>query len=182
MPPVLVSTLAVACLDHSIMHALLSSTPQPDFVLNLHSGASLTAKALRMSIDEQVPVGGMGDLSSALSLFLVREYVDPETQFRERGLRQHRRIAGFYRLDGHKYRIERYNLSPLTVIFIYDYELAAEAIRQAYLEYGTFDIVVASNPNAQITSNATDVANQLGLEVHKWGSFLSRLNYEHRKK
>jgi hypothetical protein len=178
LPPITVVTLAVALLDQTILSEALRSDPQPDFVLNLQSNASLTTEALHLSAEEQVPVGRMGDLERALSMAQVREYVDPETLFRERGMEQHARVAGFQRLDLNRYRIERRGLSPLTVIFLNDYELSAEAIRQARAGFGDFDIVVASNPNGRITDSAAEVAKQLGSEVHRWGAFMSRLHRE----
>jgi hypothetical protein len=181
LPTVTVATLAVMRLDHQLLEKVLGSHPPPDFVLNLQSGASLTTEALHLSIDEQVPVGRMGDLARALSMPNVREYVDPETHFRERGLAQHSGVAHYRRLDLHRYRIERYDLSPLTVVFLNDYDLAAESIRQARAEHGEFDIVVASNPNGRVTSSASDVAEHLGCEIHNWSSFLSRLNREHNE-
>ena len=129
-------------------------------------------------MDEQLPVGRLGDLNRALSLPQVREYVDPETRFRERGLEQHARVASFERLDLNRYIIERHGLPTLTVVFLNDYDLSAEALRQARTEHGAFDIVVASNPNGRVTDLALEVAKQLGFEVLKWGPFLSRLHRE----
>lgn len=182
LPPVSIATLAVMPLDHSMLAEVLGQQPPPDFVVNLSPGALLTTEALLMSINEQVPVGRMGDLLRALSMPDIRMYVDPETQFRERGLEQHSRVIDFKRLDLHRYWIERDGLSPLTVIFLNDYDLAAEAIRRARADYGNFDIVVASNPNGRVTDSALEVAAQLGCEIQKWGAFLSRLNYEHDKR
>jgi hypothetical protein len=182
LPPVVIATLAETPLDHVMLAEVLAQQPPPDFVVNLSSGPSLTTEALLMSIDEQVPVGRMGDLARALSMPDIREYLDPETKFRERGLKQHSRVLDFKRLDLQRYRLERSGLSPLTVIFLNDYDLAAEAIRQARDVYGNFDIVVASNPYGRVTDSATEVAKQLGCEIHGWGAFLSRLNYEHNKK
>lgn len=67
------------------------------------------------------------------------------------------------------------------MVFLNEYDLGAEAIRHACAEYGEFDIVVASNPNGEITDSALGVARQLGCEIHKWGPFLSRLHRGHDK-
>lgn len=181
MPPVLVATLAVRQLDGAMLATALATVPQPDFVLNLQAGAALNTAALELSMSNEVPVGRLGDLDRALSMANAREYVDRETQFRERGLKQNQSVASFRRLDLHRYYIERHGLSPLTVIFLNDYEVSAEAIRQARADYGSFEIVVASNPNGRVTVSATEVAGQLECEVHQWKAFLSRLRREHDK-
>ena len=176
LPKIIIATLCVYNLDIDTLRRTYDSEPSPDFVLNLQSGAALTAEALHLSLEEKVPVGFMGDLMRALSMIDVRDYVDPETKFRERGLRQHSRVASFVRLDFRRYRIERIGLPSKIVIFLNDYDLVAESIRHARSEYGGFDIVVSTNPNARITETAVEVANHMGCGVFKWGNFMSILH------
>jgi hypothetical protein len=180
MSSVTVATVATPRLDVSTLSQVLASAPEPDFIVNLESGAFLTNKAWKLAVRNHVPVGRMGDLDRALSLHEDREYVDSETKFRERGLEQHSHGRSFERLGSDLYRVERYGLPRLMVVFLNDYDLGADAIREARKKYGAFNIVVASNPNGRITDAAFDVASELESEVHQWGAFLSRLRREHQ--
>jgi hypothetical protein len=55
--------------------------------------------------------------------------------------------------------------SALTVLFLYDDGLSAEALRQASTEHGEFDIVAAISPNSGVTGTSVEVAQQMEYEV-----------------
>lgn len=54
--------------------------------------------------------------------------------------------------------------------------MTAEKVREAKSKYRTFDVILASNPNARISSIANDVAKELGLKILTWRQLLGRLN------
>ena len=63
-----------------------------------------------------------------------------------------------------------------TILALNNYDLTAEKVREAKSKYRTFDVILASNPNARISSIANDVAKELGLKILTWRQLLGRLN------
>jgi len=179
-PLVTVATLAADNLSLAMLRQTLDSPPPPDFLLNLRSNGIIAPEAFQLALAERLPIGRLGDLERALELESVREYRDRETMFRERGLEQHKKVTEFTQMDPSRYYIERIGLPPIMVVFNADYELAADAVRQARQDYGEFDILVAVNPNGRITESAAAVAEDLGIEVHQWRAFLARLHRAER--
>ena len=57
-----------------------------------------------------------------------------------------------------------------------EYELTADHIRTARDRYGSFDVVVNTNPNGSVTSAAAEAAKSMGVEILKWGPFFGRIN------
>ena len=103
-------------------------------------------------------------------------YIDRETLFRERGLNQHDRVKDFVRLDDNRYIISRHELPDVTVIFLYDYELSADAVRTAISECGSFQAIIKMNRNGSISTHAHQAATHTGRRILGWGEFLGELN------
>jgi hypothetical protein len=106
----------------------------------------------------------------------VRGFQPKETEFVERGLRQHDRISSFDRIHDRLYRISRDGLPDLTVAMLNEYELTSDHLRTARDRYGKFSVAVITNPNGRATSSAKDAAETMDVEILKWGPFYGRLN------
>jgi hypothetical protein len=106
----------------------------------------------------------------------VRTFQPKETEFVERGLRQHDRILSFDRVHDRLYRVSRKGLPDLTVAMLNEYELTADHLRTARDRYGQFSVAVITDPNGRATSSAEEVAETLGVEILKWAPFFGRLN------
>jgi hypothetical protein len=106
----------------------------------------------------------------------VRAFQPRETEFVERGLRQHDRISSFDRVYDRLYRISRNGLPDLTVAMLDEYELTADHLRTARDRYGQFSVAVITNPNGRATGSAEEAAQTMGVEILKWGPFFGRLN------
>jgi len=117
-----------------------------------------------------------GDLLRVIRLQNVRAFQPEETEFVERGLRQHNRISSFKRVYDRIYRVSRLGLPDLTVAMLNEYELTADYLRTARDRYGPFSVAVITNPNGKATSTAKEVAQTIGVEILNWGSFFGRLN------
>jgi hypothetical protein len=175
LPTITIATTSNAALDLDAVADLINDDPRPDFLVNLSRDQAPTWEAVQFANGRRVPIGRLGELTNAMALPDVRAYVDQETGFRERGIAQHSRVSSFDRTEVDRYTIHRVQLPPITCIFIADYEVNAETVRRARQRYGSANLLVAVNPNRQITDSARTTASELGYELLNWTEFLSRL-------
>lgn len=176
-PDVIVRTTSEPKVTGAVAETMLRATPPADFLVVVPTASRITGQALDSARNAGVPIGRMGDIMSALGLEDVRRYVNKEFVFVERGLRQHSRVSGFERIDERRYRISRpESLDDIFVVFVNEYEVTADVLRTARDRFGSFEWVVLTNPNAKVTESASEAATQLGLNIHRWGAFLSALN------
>jgi hypothetical protein len=173
---IIVATVAKATLDEVDLLELYNQDPPPQFVVNVTRESALTFSALQRSVARGIPVGGLGDIKRALVLADVTEYVKPEIDFVERGLRQHSRVSSFERVDERRYRVIRSGLPPLVVVLINEYDLTADHLRTARDRYGAFDRVLVTNPNGRITTSALEVAESISVIAGHWGDFMKDLH------
>ena len=174
---VLVGTLGVSPLvQRSDVKWALGQSEGIAFVANVPSKARFAGDAISFAKEHGAGLGGFGDLRNALSLQDPASYVDRETAFRERGLAQHSRVKSFVRVDDCKYTVARHAHGDVTVVFLYDYDLGADAVRAALADYGKFSAIVKMNPNGGISTQASTVAANAGRRILGWGEFLGELN------
>lgn len=171
-----IAVVSTPTLDESDLIDLYNQNPAPQFVVNVSRESVLTPRAFQRSMARGVPVGGMGDIKRALALPDVTQYVDPEIEFVERGMRQHSRVDTFERLDERRYRVFRNGLPPIVVILINEYDLTADHIRTARDRYGAFDRVLVTNPNGRITTSALEVAESMDVLAGHWREFMKDLH------
>ncbi len=174
--PILVGATAASRLDAPILRSVIDNHHDVGFVVNIPKESYIAGDAIALSSQRSIPVGGMGDLMRAISLFDVSSYVSPESKFVERGIAQHDRVRDYEQLADRLYRIERNGLVDVRVAFLNEYELTADHIRTARSRYGTFRMAVITNPNGKATSAAEAAAQSMGCQVYKWGPFLGALN------
>lgn len=147
-----------------------------EIIANVPKEAYWTGSALNLAAENNIATGSLGDLYRALRMEDIRGYQPRETEFVERSLRQHTKVAGFSRLHDRLYRVRRHGLSQLDVVMLNEYELTADHVRTARDRYGKFSVVVITNPNGEATSSAEEAAEGMGAQIYKWGPFLGRLN------
>jgi hypothetical protein len=176
LPALVVGTTSVACLDADTLRVLLVDAPVPSFIVNVPKESYTTGDALVLARTRSVALGGLGDLTRAVRMRDVADYVSPEVAFVERGLEQHKRVESFQRVDDRRYIIDRRGIPSLTVVFLKEYELTADHVRTAFSRYQSFDAVVITNPNGNATSSAQSAASSMGVSIYKWGTFLGALN------
>ena len=175
--PAVVAVTAASSLDEGELINLSNQTPTPHFLVNASGDFVLTPKAFGRSEARGLPVGGMGDIKRALGLANISEYLNPEIEFVERGMRQHSRVTTFERMDERRYRVFRNApLSPVVVMLINEYDLTAEHVRTARDRYGTFDRILVTNPNGRITDSAHEVALLMNVGVGHWRDFTRDLH------
>lgn len=173
----IVGTMSVDRLTGDVLRTFLEEDPKPIFVANIRTAAIVTGDAIDLAKSLQVGLGGFGDLQRALSQATLSTYVDPETQFITRALSQHTKVSNYVQLDDRRFRIERKGLGDVVVLFLNDYELSAEHVRDAIASYGAFDAIVDKNPNSEPSKGAFAAVAHTGIElIGTWSSFLGELN------
>ncbi len=156
--------------------SLVGSKLEVEIIANVPKESYWTGGALKLAQNNNIATASYGDLFRVINLPDVRAFKSKETEFVERGLRQHNRISSFDRVHDRLYRISRDHLDDLTVVMLNEYELTADHLRTARERYGQFSIAVITNPNGRPTSSAEEVAQTMGAEILKWGPFFGRLN------
>lgn len=166
---------SVDTLDENILSALIQGLTKPAFVVNIPKTGRFTGSALSLAHDEAIAVGGVGDLYRAVSREDPNKYVCANTDFRDRGLRQHLKVSGFTKEFDRCYCVHRHQLPDLRIVFIHEYELTADHVRTAVDRFGHFDVLVNTDPNAHTGRKADETACQMGFEILQWGEFFKRL-------
>ena len=169
----IISKLDVALED---VGEVLAADPTIDIIINVPAQGTWRGPAIMAAQAARVAFGGMADLQACIGREDPRNYVKNEFSFIERGLRQHGRVVNITREADRLFLIHRRGLTDVRVVALYEYELTAEHLRAARDRYGRFDLVLISNPNGKPTQAACDVANEIGVGLHMFGSLLRRLN------
>ena len=174
--PFVAGIVSAKCVEAETVEALVISELGVEIIANVPKESYWTGGALSLAHDNNIATGAYGDLLRVIRLQNVRAFQPEETEFVERGLRQHNRISSFKRVYDRIYRVSRLGLPDLTVAMLNEYELTADYLRTARDRYGPFSVAVITNPNGKATSTAKEVAQTIGVEILNWGSFFGRLN------
>ncbi|HUZ91472.1 MAG TPA: hypothetical protein VMU78_06190 [Methylocella sp.] len=174
--PFVAGIVSAKCVEADTVRTLVKSKLGVEIIANVPKDSYWTGGALRLAHDNNIATGAYGDLLRVIDLQDVRAFQPKETEFVERGLRQHDRISSFERVYDRLYRISRNGLPDLTVAMLNEYELTADHLRTARDWYGKFSVAVITNPNGRATSSAEEAAGSMGVEILKWRPFFGRLN------
>ncbi len=176
LDPFVAGIVSATRVEVNTIRALVEHDLDVEFIANVPKESFWTGEAILLAQRNCIATGAYGDLLRVLSLRNVRGFQSKETEFIERCLRQHDKVASFYRVHDRLYRISRNGLPDIVVVMINEYELTADHVRTARDRYGQFSVAVITNPNGGSTSSADVVAATMGCEILKWGPFLGRIN------
>jgi hypothetical protein len=165
--PYVAGIVSAKCVEEDIIRPIVEADLGVEIIANVPKESYWTGGALRLARENKIATGGYGDLLRVIRLPDVRAFQQKETEFVERGLRQHDRISNFERLYDRVYRISRNGLPDLTVAMLNEYELTADHLRTARDRYGNFSLAVITNPNGRATSSAEETAQIMGVEILK---------------
>lgn len=175
-PPYIAGIISKRDVVADDVHAVLGEEPDVDIIINVPSSGVWQGSGIFATQLAGVAFGGMGDLQSCIDREDPSAYVKSEYEFIERGLRQHNRVQAIIREADRLFLLHRNGLPEIRVLALYEYELTADHIRTARERYGSFDLVLISNPNGRPTEGAANVAAELGVELLMFRELLSRLN------
>ena len=109
--------------------------------------------------------GQWGVLMRAINTELPETTEDPKIAFSRRALRQHNRVLRVNFEFDHLLIVHHDSGHKLKVALLYQYDLTGNDVREAWDEFGCFDILLKTNPNGSILDDAYDVASALGTQV-----------------
>jgi hypothetical protein len=174
--PFVAGIVSAKCVEEDTVRTLVKSKLSVEIIASVPKESYWTGGALRLAHDSNIATGAYGDLLRVIDLQDVRAFQPKETEFVERGLRQHDRVSSFERVYDRLYRISRKGLPDLTVAMLNEYELTADHLRTARDRYGRFSVAVITDPNGGATNSAEEAAQTMGVEILKWGPFFGRLD------
>lgn len=174
--PYVAGILAAETVTAAEVADVLQQDPGVEIIINVPGSGLWRGDAIAATQACGIAFGDMGDLMRVIGREDVRGFVRSDYAFIDRGLRQHGRVASVDREADRLYLIHRKGLPDVRMIALDPYELSGEHLREARDRYGAFDLVLLNNPNGKATASANEVAAQWGVEIHKFGPFMGRLN------
>jgi hypothetical protein len=170
LPPFEALVLSLSEVTDSIFTPLLAAYPHVAFVVNVPKDGLWAQSGIAAARSRGLAFGH--------KLEDVSEYKKSENAFVERGLSQHDHVSHFEQESDRVYMVFRFGLDPLRIVLLNEYELTAEHVRNARSRYGSFDIVLMTNPNGSATTEAKEAAKGMRVPILPWRQFLGRLSSE----
>lgn len=165
-PAARVGVLSVDKVTPADVEPFLPEAVRPAMIVAIPTRALWTRDAISAVESEGVAWGKMYDLYRALNqeddLAL---YTNPERQFVDRMLDQHRNVAAWERISDRAYRVFRAVGSDLIIAMSQEYELTADAVRDAYARLAPFDILLKTNPYGRTSAQGRAAAAKLEIGI-----------------
>ena len=172
---VVIGSVATTFVVGSTIQPLIDGSFDISFIVNIPKEASWSGEAMDLADSKTVGVGGMEDLFRAMNNPCVREYRRKEYTYFEEVMGQHQNVWHVVRVHDRKYIVNTWDERKVVVVLLNEYELAAEKIRTTRKRYGTFEIVLITNPNGEATTEAKSAARSLGARIFKLRNFMGFL-------
>ena len=148
-----------------------------NFLVNIPKDPFVRGNVYETLKNNKICFGGVGDLFRYINQDYNWPYENPEVRFILRGVSQHDKVSQIKRLDSRRYEIERYFGESVIILALNDYDLSAESVRNGKELYKDFSIILTSNPNARVTSDAYRVAKELNVRILSFGQLLGYLKH-----
>jgi hypothetical protein len=100
---------------------------------------------------------------------------NPEIAFNRRALSQHSRISDVRFILDHLLLLTHDSGKRVTVAMLYEYDLTSADVRKVWGDIGPFDVLLKTNPNGSIMSDAIETADSLGTRVFEIRDLLAYL-------
>jgi hypothetical protein len=171
-----VFTVSLEDVEINTVKEIVNKYTDINIIANIKKAYKISGETINFLHSKNISFGGMGDLMRFSSQEDNAITIDKEFDYISRGLRQHLKVKSFERLDNKRVKIKRHDLKDVIAIMLNDYEISVESVRSSKDLYEDFQIIVKTNPNGGITSEAKVVAGTLNIEICNWGDFLGKLN------
>ncbi|SIN80251.1 hypothetical protein SAMN05421769_0106 [Chryseobacterium scophthalmum] len=173
-------TLSMEKIELSALQEICNRFLTINFIVNIKKQHNIPWNAIEFLHNRNISFGTLGDFMRFCNNEDNEILLDKEFYFVSRALRQHTAVKSFKRLDNRRIEIERFGLPSIIAIMINEYDVTGESIRFARDLYGDFKVVIKTNPNGSITTQAHNINTQLDIECCTWGEFLGKLNSKWR--
>lgn len=172
--PVRVATMSRQLVTGLELDRVYTST-EIEFIMNIQKAALFQRDAIEMSELMGFGLGGLGDLYLAAAEGEFSSYLPKEFRFILRALRQHTHVSQVTRLNNRMLLVERFGKEDKRVLALNEYDLTADAVRSGIEKFGTPDLILTSNPNCSLSSEALAAAQSTGIDVYAIGELMSML-------
>lgn len=153
-----------------------SQKPEMAMMIAIPRGARWSGTAMGWLQSEGIAFGGVGDLLSALHYDDdISTHRNKTFAFVDDGLRRHSRVQDLEWIDSKRVRVQLQNDVTITVALEDAYDITMTVARDAARVLGNFDVLLKTNPNGSITSNAAENVERLGFQTLKWGELFGYL-------
>lgn len=162
--------------NYGMIKEILDKKLEIDFIVNIKKDYLISGSAMSIMNSNHISFGGFGDLIRFSNQRDNQLFVEKEYAFVSRGLKQHDKIKTIERLDNKRIKVERYSLSDVIIVMNNDYDLNTESVRRTKEKFKSFKVILATNPNVRITSDAYSTAEFMGVDICKYKEFLGKVN------
>lgn len=169
-------TMSLKLIELNDIKEILENNSNLNFIVNIKKEYRISGSAISYLNSKSVSFGGMGDIMRFSNQRDNSLYVDKEYSFVQRGLSQHTKVKSLERLDNKRIKIERYSMKEVIAVMNNDYDLGSESVRSYKDRFKDFKVIICTNPNARVTSEADSIANSLKIDICAWGDLLGKLN------
>ncbi|WP_117885802.1 hypothetical protein [Aureibaculum luteum] len=169
-------TMSLELIELNDIEEIVNYKSDIKFITNIKKEYKISGSAMNFLNNKRISFGGMGDLMRFANKENNSLQVDKEFEFVQRGLNQHNKVKSIERLDNKRIKIERIVLNDVIAVMNNDYELGTESVRSYKARFNDFKIMISTNPNARISTEANTVASSLSIDICTWGELLGKLN------
>ena len=162
--------------SYNTIKDILDKYSEINFIANIKKDYFISGDAISVMNSAKISFGGFGDLISFSNQRDNSLFVEKEYQFVIRGLNQHDKIKKIERLDNKRIRVERYSMSEVIIVMNNDYDLNTESVRRTKEKYRDFKVILSTNPNVRVTSDAYSTAIFMDVDICKYAEFLRKVN------
>lgn len=169
-------TMSLELIELNDIEEIVNYKNDIKFITNIKKEYKISGSAMNYLNREKISFGGMGDLMRFANKENNSLQLDKEFDFVHRGLIQHDKVTSIERLDNKRIKVERVVLKDVIAVMNNDYELGAESVRSYKARFNDFKVMISTNPNARISTEAYTIAKSLNIDICKWGELLGKLN------
>jgi hypothetical protein len=169
-------TMSLELIELNDIEEIVNYNNDIKFITNIKKEYKISGSAMIFLNSQRISFGGMGDFMRFANKENNSLQVDKEFEFVQRDLNQHNKVKSIERLDNKRIKIERIVLKDFIAVMNNDYELGAESVRSYKARFNDFKVMISTNPNSRISTEANTVAKSLNIDICKWGELLGKLN------
>ena len=155
---------------------VLSAVPECQFIANTPNDHFVDTDVYAFCEGADVGYGGLALLFRALNDTDPRYSTASDVGFILKGLRQHSAVSQVTRTDHSRYLVRRANMPNISMIVTNAYDVTADVLRSTVARFGKADIILCSNPNHRMSTEASAAAARSNWRVTTWAELYGALN------
>ena len=177
-PPVTIAPVSVPRVTDGLV-AEIFRAGTPDIVMLVPRASHYDWSARELALSNGSSVQTVKEVFTALNLEDPRSFLNKDVVFAVGTLSEHSTVTGLTMRCESMFTLTRQRpLSDVTIAVEYEYEFTQEALIAARKKHPEAGMYLNGNPNGRPTSAAVSLSDFAGVEIHRFGELMSRLNRE----